>query len=216
MDVAQERNQPPPGAEHRRVYTAKEKADLLEQFLLARAAKEGNDLEICERLGVSRTAIYSWKATLEKGGDLEDTTYERKTQPMAAKKKANKGNRLPRGGTPIATRIQAVQEYQAQGFGSLGKIAAKYNVSTSSINNWNNEYKQGKYNAPGRPVNGHGQPAQVVMFDEQTPKTAIQRAPALMRPEDTDLKMQLALAHAEIARLKQRNKKLAQLVGDDE
>ena len=39
-DVAEERNQPPPGAEHTRLYTAEEKAHLLEQFILARAAKD--------------------------------------------------------------------------------------------------------------------------------------------------------------------------------
>lgn len=214
-DAAEERNQPPPGAEHTRLYTAEEKAHLLEQFILARAAKEGTDIEICARLGVSRTAIYRWKAILEQGGDLEN--FKSGPRTMAAKKKRNRSAAgVGRGGgASVETRIQAAQEHLANP-GNGDAVAKKYGVSTATIYSWVKQYKAGDLNAPGRKVNGHGQPAQVVMFEE-APKHAIQRAaPNLMTPADTDLKMQLALAHAEIARLKQRNRKLAQLVGDDE
>lgn len=215
-EVAEERNQPPPGAEAVRKYTPEEKANLLEQFLLGKAGGE-SDHEIAERLGVSRANIYRWKAKLEQGGTLENDKPGRKTK-VAAKKKKKKStatNFTGRQGTPIATRVMAVQEH-LRAPSRVIETAARYRVTASSIYAWVKDYKAGKFNAPGRAVNGHGQPAQVVMFEDPPQKpAAIQRAP-LMRPEDTDLKMQLALAHAEIARLKQRNRKLAQLVGDDE
>lgn len=213
-EVAEERNQPPPGAEHARKYTPEEKANLLEQFLLGKAGGE-TDHEIAARLGVSRANLYRWKAKLEQGGDLENDKPGRKKTVAAKKKKNRASNFTGRQGTPIATRVMAVQEHLRDP-SRVNETAARHGVSTASIYSWTKDYKAGKYNAPGRAVNGHGQPAQVVMFEDPPPqKHAIQRAP-LMRPEDTDLKMQLALAHAEIARLKQRNRKLAQLVGDDE
>lgn len=225
-----EESRAPPGQEHRLAYTADEKMRLLEEFLMARAAKEGDDHTICARLGVSRASIYSWKAQLERDEELTDTkrgpgAVAEDAEPVAAKKKPDPrstGRRSRKGiaNTPIETRAKAAQEILAGA--SVSAAGAKYGVHASTLHSWVKDYKAGKFGKPGKAFNAHGKPDQIVMFEAESSMAAKKKSHAettLTRVVESDvavLQSQLALALADNKRLRAKIQKLVGMVADDD
>lgn len=98
-----------------KAYTAAEKKKLLEEYLLAKAAGEGADYLICNRLGVTQTSLNRWKSILEAGGELADTQRGRPSMPRKAAPKPTNGNGHAETKQDDKLRIQlAVAEAQVE------------------------------------------------------------------------------------------------------
>lgn len=228
---ADEANRPPPGQEARRTYSADEKAQLLEEWITARAAGEGDDLSIAARLGVSRAALYNWKAQLERGEDLEDgrrsngPRKEEEKEPVAAQRKSKatgKGSRKGMPNTPLTTRLEAALALESGK--SSAQVAKKYKVHPSTVTQWRVAYKRGDYSAVGRTPNAHGKPDQIVMFEpEEVMATKKPKQPVSLgrvshvvdADEVSALRAALAVAQQENARLQKKIRALVGLVSDD-
>lgn len=228
--VEADENRAPPGQENRKAYTADQKVQLLEDFIMARAAKEGDDQTICARLGVSRASIYGWKAQLERGEELTDTQRgprreEEKEEPVAVKKKVARqgGRRTGVKNTKNDVKLEAVLAINAGQFDTAG-AAEKYGVARTTVHLWQKAYKEGKLGKPPRKPNAHGKPNQIVMFEPEvemaTKKTkqpvSLGRVSHVVDADEvTALRTALALAQQENARLQRKIKTLVGLVSDD-
>jgi transposase-like protein len=199
---------------------------LLEDFLMARAAKEGDDHAICARLGVARASIYAWKAQLERGEELTDTMRgprpePKEAEPVAAKKK-HSGSRKGVPNTPHHVRARVAQEVIASGE-TFKAAAPRYGIHPSGLSQWVKDYKAGKFGKAGKTPNAHGKPDQVVMFEDAESSMAAKKKshePAtLTRVVESDvavLQSQLAIALADNKRLRAKIQKLVGMVADDD
>lgn len=201
-------------------YTAEQKKKILEEFLLAQASGEPNE-SIFERLGVSRTSIYYWKAQLEKGRELRDSTPGVPAQPKEKAPVKAPGHGQKRDDISLEQRLAAVEAYLAGEKGSA-EIWNHYGIANTSFYSWVKAYKEGKYDAVKR-AQKKQQKAASTGLATRAPKAEIVKAPAttqlgmfLDQDEAVKLKMLCAEQAAEIKRLRAKVRRLMTLVVDDE
>jgi transposase-like protein len=220
-------------AQEKRPYTADEKAKLLEEFLMAKVAGEGTELEICARMGVHRTTLHSWQAILERGGTLTDSKpggrppgppskkeLAARARRRAAKNARPKGHASP-GGSSFSKedRIRIAREAcEAPGEAGKNAIAKRIGVAPQTIYTWMKNYRDGRYGSPKQPAKPH----QTVLFKEE-PAVSSKKSDAIQvgrivhaDDQTSALRTEVALLKAELLRVKRMNRKLLGLVGEDD